>query len=104
MGGIPPFTPLIYGQRGQILHGVDARRGQADDGKEGIDEEKNTQEKSTQGNAIIDLSDVPSEKQNTPRKETQGNDEAGDYIPTPPEDPEQDNRNNTQEEKEGGWR
>ena len=102
VGGIPPFTPLIYGQRGQILHGVDARRGQADDGKEGIDEEKNTQEKSTQGNAIIDLSDVPSEKQNTPRKETQGNDEAGDYIPTPPEDQEQNKQNGDQEEKEKG--
>ena len=63
--------------------------------KERIAEETDTQEKTT-----IDLSDIPSEKKDTPRKETQGNDEDGDYLPTPPEDQEQNNQNDTQEEKE----
>ena len=87
-GNTPVFSPLIYGQRGHLLHGEDARKGQADVGKEGI-EETDTQEKTTKANTIIDLSDVPGEKQDTPRKESQENDEEGDYIPTPQEDREQ---------------
>ena len=40
-------------------------------GKEGIEEETGTQEKTTKGNNIIDLLDVQSDKQDTPEKETQ---------------------------------
>ena len=55
--------------------------------KEGIEEETETQEKTTYGNTIMDLSDVPGEKQDTPRKETKGNGEEDDCIPTPKEGP-----------------
>ena len=58
--------------------------------------------KLSDGNDIIDLSDVTSEKQNTPGKATQGNGEYGDYLPTPPEDQEQNNQKDTMGGKEKG--
>ena len=74
-------------------------RGEQTPGEEGIGEETDIQEKDTEENEIIDLSDVASGKQNTLGKETQGNDGEDDYLPAPPEGPEQNNQNDTQEEK-----
>ena len=74
-------------------------RGEQTPGKEGIEEETDTQEKTIKENDTIGLWDVQSDNRDTPEKETQENDEEDGYLPTPPEDPEQDNRYNTQEAK-----
>ena len=64
-------------------------------GKAGIEEDSAAPE-----NANPEATDQQSEKQDTPRKEELENDGEDDYIPTPPNGPETDTRNDTHAKKE----
>ena len=69
--------------------------------KEGIEEETDIQEQTDKEKDIVDLSDIQSNKQDMPDKETQEKDDEDEYLPTPPEELEQDSRNNTHEKENG---
>ena len=64
-------------------------------GKAGIEEDSAAPE-----NANPEATDQQSEKQDTPRKEELENDGEDDYIPTPPNGPETDNRNESQKKQD----
>ena len=66
------------------------------------EKDKTTPEKTGIGeeNATPEATDRQSEKRDTPRKEGVGNDGEDDYLPTPPNGPETDNRNESQKKQD----